>query len=202
MSQQSEAAIAGDIGRGGASQAIKEESLATTALSPLHRVSDFICSRSERVTRFLQTQASRWVEQRLCGAFVFPDPNDPTRIWGFYTLSQYVLTRDDMRRADRDQALVSSVPMALIGFMGKQDGTPRGLGAALVIDAATRAYRHADIPAWGIAVEPEGGTGNEKLWNWYREIGFIPAKTKPSLMYAPYASLIPDLKSVARAAVS
>jgi hypothetical protein len=59
--------------------------------------------------------------------------------------------------------------------------------------AARRAYRQLDIPAWGMAVEPEDGKDNPKLWAWYESVNFIPAKTLPKLMYATFASLIPEL---------
>jgi hypothetical protein len=83
--------------------------------------------------------------------------------------------------------------MVLIGYMGKQDGCATGIGAALVVDAARRAHRNIDIPAWGLALECEGGQQNEKLWNWYRSLKFTPSKTISGLMYAPYENLVPEL---------
>ena len=79
-------------------------------------------------------------------------------------------------------------------MMGKQDGAPQGLGAILVTDAARRAYRSLDIPGWGLAVQPEGGPENKKLWEWYQSLGFFPAKTRQDLMYGAYKSLIPAFK--------
>jgi hypothetical protein len=77
--------------------------------------------------------------------------------------------------------------------------TPAGIGAALLVDAARRVHRNLDIPAWGMALEPEGGKENAKLWKWYEGVGFIPAKTKTGLMYAPYENLIPELTRSGRA---
>lgn len=96
----------------------------------------------------------------------------------------------------KSRQLVNNVPLALVGFMGKQDGTEAGLGAALIVDAARRVYRQNDIPARGLALEPEGGKANAKLWNWYESVGFKPAKTMPGLMYAPFENLIPELTRV------
>ncbi len=83
--------------------------------------------------------------------------------------------------------------MALLGYMGRCDGAPKGLGGVLIVDAARRAHRQTDIPARGLALEPEGGRANVKLWQWYQDAGFKPAKTL-ELMYAPYENLMPELK--------
>jgi hypothetical protein len=194
MPQESDGTVTDDIERRGLASAIEaEEPLETYRLNPTHRTRDFSCSKSERVTKFLRETASLWVEQRYCGVFVFPSPDDPTVIWGYYTLSQYFLTRDEMSNKIRSRQLTGNVPLVLVGYMGKHDGTPTGLGAILLMDAARRVYRQLDIPARGLALEPEGGKTNTKLWNWYERAGFKPAKTIPSLMYAPFENLIPEL---------
>jgi hypothetical protein len=159
----------------------------------LGQIHDFRCAKSANVTKFIRTQANLWVDRRYCGVFIFPAPDDPTHILGYYTLSQFVMTRDEMERRHKSRQVIGSVPLAKIGFMGKQDGAPTGLGAILLTDAARRVYRHLDIPAWGLALEPEGGKENTRLWNWYLRCHFIPAQTIPRLMYANYESLIPEL---------
>lgn len=198
MHSESPGTITDDIAwRGPASGAEAEEPLATVRLDDRHRTGDFRCQRSERVTRFLHETAPRWVKLRYCGVYVLADPEDATRVWGYYTLSQYVLSRAEMAKKHKDRSLVSNVPLALIGFMGKQDGAPTGVGAALITDAARRAYRSLDIPAWGLAVEPEGGEENARLWAWYKELRFIPAKTLPRLMYGPYENFMPEMTGAA-----
>ena len=98
-----------------------------------------------------------------------------------------------MRNRHRSIALQQNIPLVLIGYMGRNSGTPKGLGAALVVDAARRAHRSLEIPAVGLAVEPEGGRNNPKLWAWYEKVGFVPAKTLVRLMYGPYEAFIPEL---------
>jgi hypothetical protein len=89
--------------------------------------------------------------------------------------------------------------MMLLGYMGRNDASaaPRGLGEALVVDAARRVYLNADLAAWGLMLDSEGGPDNAKLWAWYQSIGFTPAKADPKLgvMYAPWKKLIPELKT-------
>ncbi|MGC1780306.1 MAG: hypothetical protein WBB34_20415 [Xanthobacteraceae bacterium] len=194
MSDQPGGTVTDDIGRSGAIAALEgAHPLDTLHLDPTHRVGDFSCSKSERVTRFLREQAQDWMERRYCGVFIFPNPADPAVVWGYYTLSQFVVARDDMRNKDKNRQLLQTVPLAQIGFMGKADGTPTGLGAILLTDAARRVYRSLDIPAWGITLEPERGKDNPKLWAWYQRAGFIELKSNPNRMYASYEKLIPEL---------
>ena len=193
MSQDSQGSLIDDIAGGGATSSDRAEApLATVRLSSAHRIQDFACA-SDSVTRFLREKAARWVKRRYCGVFVWADPSDPTAILGFYTISQYMLQRDQMRHKDKSAALQKDIPLVLIGYMGKNNGAPKGVGAALLIDAARRAYRSLDIPAVGLAVEPEGGRENKKLWDWYERSGFIPAKTIDRLMYGTYEAFIPEL---------
>ena len=124
-----------------------------------------------------------------CRVFVLPDPNDETGIFGFYTLSPTALVRS--RTTGSEQKRIPgglAVPLILIGFMGRDDKATKGLGAALIVDAARRVHRNPDIPAWGLALDSEGGPDNAKLWNWYQRQGFIPAKRdeegRHGLMYA------------------
>jgi len=77
--------------------------------------------------------------------------------------------------------------------MGRHDDAPRGLGNALLVDAARRVYLNFDIAAWGLMLDSEGGPGT-KLWEWYKKQGFTPAKgEKPGVMYAPLKRLIAEL---------
>jgi hypothetical protein len=193
MPQETQSPLLDDSGGSGAARNDRTEApLKTIRLNGAHCVRDFTCD-SERVTCFIREKAALWVERRYCGVFVLSDPNDPTNVLGFYTLSQYVLSRDEMTNRHRSIALQKDMPLVLIGYMGRNRGTQKGLGAALVVDAARRAYRSLDIPAVGLAVEPEGGIDNPKLWAWYGRVGFTPAKTIKRLMYGPYEAFIPEL---------
>ena len=80
-----------------------------------------------------------------------------------------------------------------IGFMGRDDRAPRGLGAGLIVDAARRVYRNPDITAWGLILDAEGGSGNPSLVRWYESVGFTSAKTLPGVMYGPLKRFPPEL---------
>jgi hypothetical protein len=90
--------------------------------------------------------------------------------------------------------------MLLLGFMGRSDSAPRTLGTSLIIDAARRVYQNAELAAWGLMLEAEGGPGT-KLWEWYKKHGFKQIKvtatsdTPAGVMYAPFKHLLPELKT-------
>jgi hypothetical protein len=86
--------------------------------------------------------------------------------------------------------------MALIGFMGRHDGAPKGIGAGLVVDAARRVHRSQDLAAWGLMLDSEGGEANAKLWKWYVDQGFTPARDKdrPAVMYGALKKFLPELQ--------
>lgn len=177
-------------GSGAAQEAVSLEPLQTVPLNDNHRCDDFVCSKSERVTGFFARERHILVPHNYCRVFILPNPDDPTHIWGFYTLSPSLLVRN--RATGSEQKRIPGglpIPMVLIGFMGKQDGTEKGLGEALILDAARRVHRNPDIPAWGLMLDSEDGPENTKLWAWYQSQGFTPAKPddrgKAGVMYAP-----------------
>jgi hypothetical protein len=100
-------------------------------------------------------------------------------VWGYYTLSPTALKRNLSTGSDQKRIPGGlPIPMILIGYMGRDDNAEKGTGAALIVDAARRVSGNQDIPAWGLMLDSEGGPGNAKLWNWYKEQGFTPAKAE------------------------
>jgi hypothetical protein len=175
--------------------------LQTVPLSEDHRIADFKCPQSERINGFFANECLELVKHRYCRVFILPNREDRTGVWGFYTLSPSLLLRD--RATGSDQKRIPGglpVPMMLIGFMGRDDGAPKGLGESLIVDAARRVYVNPDLAAWGLMLDSEGGPNNAKLWAWYKKQGFVPAKADPDkpdpnrgVMYTPLKRLIPEL---------
>src|SRR5579872_5415995 len=121
--------------------------LVIVRLNPSHNVTAFQCERSPKVCSFLKEQAYKWVAENYCRVFVAVEPSDPTRIVGYYSLSPLLLSRNEMQGKFKRTARMRDIPLALIGYMGKHDGTPSGIGAALVIDAAKRVRGAEVLPA-------------------------------------------------------
>ncbi|HUO11402.1 MAG TPA: hypothetical protein VMU37_01470 [Caulobacteraceae bacterium] len=152
-----------------------------------------MCARSERVQGFLREDAARFVEKRYASVFILPDPEDPTRVLGYYSLSPGSVAKADLiNRHDRSKYTEKGipVPIALIGYMGRADYAPQGLGGVLLVDAAIRLETgKGPLKAWGIGLEPE----NEGLVPWYAKMGFVMPKNpreKP-FMYGHISDFLP-----------
>jgi hypothetical protein len=68
--------------------AVGLEELGTVPLSPAHNVQAFT-SRSDRIQRFIRSEAAEFVAKRYASVSVWPSGDDPTRILGFYTLAVF-----------------------------------------------------------------------------------------------------------------
>lgn len=150
------------------------------------------------MTEFIRSLAPEWVAKNYCRVFVLPNPDAPSAIWGYYTLSPAMLVRSDLSTQHQKRAIPGiPVPLMRIGFMGRDDRSPKGLGAGLVTDAARRVHRNPDVAAWGLILDSERGEENPGLMRRYTEIGFRSAKSDAArasgVMYAPLKSLIPEL---------
>lgn len=195
MHDESEKTVEGDPRGGEIAPAVGLRSLGTTLLTAAFNLK-FFTSRSERVQRFIREDAFRYMQKRYANVFVWPHPDDATRILGFYTLSPCSIERAEMaNRFQRRSVSIEGipVPMALIGYMGKAQDAPKGFGATLVYDAALRLSQPQDLPVWGIALHPE----NEELAKWYDSLNFERGRvwqkdrTHRLVMYAPLVTLLP-----------
>lgn len=188
---------------------IARPSLITVALNPNHRVDLFRCPVIDgydcsEVERFIREDARTYVAENLGEVYVRESPQDPTRIEGFYQIANSALRREEMDgHGDRLPAGTPTVPVFIIPWLGKDQSARKGLGAALVVDAAKRARAHGNV-SWGLTLR----AANAKLVGFYRELGFIPGtqsrkqleaekssgpvKGRTYYMFAAYRSLITD----------
>ncbi len=186
-------------GSGTTSASVQQDPIVTVPFSSIHRVEDFRCSKSDRVSAFLSKEAPSLLVANYCRIFILPSPSDPAVVWGYYTLSAGILLKEQMSRSDeRRVPLGLHAPVARIGFMGRDDRAEAGLGRGLLIDAARRIHRNPDIAAWGIILESENGPENKNLWDWYLRQGFKSCRALPNSLYAPLSALIPELQPTSR----
>ncbi|UPK14705.1 hypothetical protein IVA93_16805 [Bradyrhizobium sp. 155] len=188
----------GSSGGSVVAEALRPEPLRTLPLSANHRVTDFRCERSARIAAFFSKECVEFIEKGYCRVFILPNPSDPTHILGYYTLSPSLLTRNRATGSDQKRVVKGlPIPMCLVGFMGRCDSAPKGIGESLIVDAARRVHRNPDMPAWGLMLDSEGGP-DTKLWKWYLSQGFTPAKdegTSSGVLYGALKKFVPELKS-------
>lgn len=196
MHSQPAAADTGDLGGGGAlAPQTGPEPLRTVPLQlGVHRIGDFRCSRSENVQGFFGKPLQRFLKYGYCKVLVWPDPADPTGIWAYYTLSPDGMCPGELLSKSQLKKIPGSlrVPLMRIGYMGRDDRAPAGLGAELLVDAARRVSRSADTTAWAFVLEPEGGLERPALYNWYLRLGFKAIAVADSrTLFCPVDSLLP-----------
>lgn len=169
-----------------------EASFLTVEYDPaVHRAADFRCAQSARVQGFFSAEYTKFKPLNYTRVFVFCPKDDPGCIQGYYTLSAASIVRGFMSsKHQRPQQTPPGIhpPMARIGFMGRDDRSQKGLGGALLHDAALRCAR-SDIGIWGLVLDAETDGLVEKV---YKPHGFILAANKkepglvpPRLMYCP-----------------
>jgi hypothetical protein len=200
MSEQPTAADTGSSeGSREATPVADPEPLKTVPIRSDHRIADFRCAKSERVQNFFMRDMPRLIDHGYCRVLILPNPADPSGIWGYYTLSPAQLQPDDLTRTQR-RRVIGGIPISMmrIGFMGRDDRAPPGIGGTLLIDAARRVHRSEDTNAWALTLDAEGGPANARLFSWYKSMGFVALRdstgAERGAMYCPLASLLPELQ--------
>lgn len=149
-------------------------------LSGSHDRQSFSCG-VPALDRYLLEQAGQDVKRRIAFCYVARD-SDSGRVAGFYTLSAgdvalHELPDETARRLPRYPV----VPVARIGRLAiDQDYRRRGLGAALLWDAAQRALR-TEIGVFALLVDAK----DEQASAFYRHHGFIAFASKPLQLFLP-----------------
>jgi hypothetical protein len=181
-------------GSGDASVPLPQGPLATVHLSEVHNTAGFSCDKSDRVNGFFGRECPKLLTANYCRVLIYENPDDFSEVWGFYTLSASQIARDSTTGSEQKRIPGGlPVPMVRVGFMGRSDRAPLGLGSALIVDAARRVARVKDIAVWGLCLDADGGPDNSKLWRWYLNQGFTAARDPkyPALMYGALKKFIP-----------
>jgi len=172
----------------------------TVELTAEHRVADFRCARDLEAVKYLVDEVPDFIGRRYGSVFVFPSRDGSGRIDGYYHLVGSSLKRGDAQNSDqKHMPRGAPAPVHTIAYIAKDDRALRGLGAALVVDAARRA-RAFYPPTWGMTLY----ANNRPLIRFYEGLGFKVCRSirqeiaaaeglqgeGPFLMYAPYETLI------------
>lgn len=143
----------------------------TEPLNADHDRSDFSCGKS-MLDYYIQKQARQDMKRRLAVVFVVPDENN--RVKGFYTLSNYNVSRDDVPESLRKKMPPSyeTLPTTLLGRLAV-DNKFKGnrLGESILFDALYRSLEISDSSCGPIVVVV-GPLDNEAV-SFYGKYGFI-----------------------------
>jgi len=145
-----------------------------------HDRQSFRCGESA-LDKYFQTQASQDIRRRIANCFVAVEVATGT-VAGFYTLSAasipFVdLPPDETKRLPRYPTL----PAVRIGRLAVDDRFQgRGLGAALLMDAAARTM-HTDAAVFTLLVDAK----NDRAVSFYRRYGFRTLASQPRTLFLP-----------------
>ncbi|MDP9052935.1 MAG: GNAT family N-acetyltransferase [Acidobacteriota bacterium] len=155
-------------------------------LEPLgekHERSLFRCGE-DALDRYFQTQVTQDIRRYIANCFVAVEAIT-SNVAAWYTISAASiplvdLPPDEIKRLPR----YPTVPAVRIGRLAvDQRFQGRGLGAALLADAATRALK-ADVAAFTLLVEAK----NDQAVAFYRRFGFRILARWPRTLFLPLAT--------------
>ena len=152
-------------------------------LGSAHDRSLFHCGE-EILDRYLQTQATQDIRRRMANCFVAIEVAT-SRIAAYYTLSSASIPMIDLPSEETKRLpRYSTLPAVRIGRLAVDHGFQgRGLGAALLADAAHRAM-HADIAAFTLLVDAK----NEQAVAFYQHHGFRTLVSQPKTLFLPFTT--------------
>jgi len=142
--------------------------------------SDFCCG-SEPLDRYFKTQVGQDMRRRVSACYVALEKTTG-RITGYYTLSAADVPVSDLP-ADMTRRLprYPSVPAARIGRLAiDRRFQGRGLGGALLLNAAMRALR-SEIAVFALVVDAK----DDEAAAFYRHHGFSAFASNPLQLIAP-----------------
>jgi GNAT superfamily N-acetyltransferase len=138
----------------------------------------------EALDRYIQTQATQDIRRRMANCFVAIEVATG-RIAAYYTLSSASIPMLDLPPEETKRLpRYPTLPAVRIGRLAvDQRFQSRGLGAALLADAAHRAM-HADIAAFTLLVDAK----NEQAVAFYQHHGFRTLLSQPKTLFLPLAT--------------
>jgi GNAT superfamily N-acetyltransferase len=142
-------------------------------------------SGSEPLNRYLRDFASQDIKRRISNCFIALDAEN--RIVAYYSFAATSLPMTELS-AEQSKRLphYGLLPAGLIGRLAVDRAFQgRGLGAALIIDAALRAAR-GDPAIYALIVDAK----NESAAAFYEHLQFQRFTSKPGTLFLPLATAL------------
>ncbi|MGA2594657.1 MAG: GNAT family N-acetyltransferase [Bryobacteraceae bacterium] len=155
-------------------------------LEPLHSEHDrksFRCGEGT-LDRYFQTQATQDIRRRIANCFVAVEAVTG-QVAAYYTMSAASIPLADLP-AEETKRLprYPTLPAVRIGRLAVDARFQgRGLGAALLADAAQRTMQ-APAAAFALLVDAK----NDRAVAFYRRFGFRPLASRPMALFLPIAT--------------
>lgn len=159
----------------------------TEPLGPQHAREAF-GSGSDALDTFLKRQARQEQERNVSVCWILPDPKDPTRIRGYYTLSAYSVKLTDLPEDVRKRLpKYPDMPAALLGRLAV-DAQFRGQGHGehLLLDAMQKVLTASETMGTLVLVVD---AKDQPAAEFYQHFDFIPFPSQPLRLFLPLATI-------------
>ncbi len=147
-----------------------------------HERSQFCCGE-EALDRYFRTQVTQDIRRHLANCFVAVE-SASSKIAAYYTISAASIPLDELPPGETKRLpRYPTVPAVRIGRLAvDQRFQGRGLGAALLADAAARALK-AEAAAFTLLVDAK----DDRAVAFYERFGFRLLASRPRTLFLPLA---------------
>lgn len=155
-------------------------------LNNLHNKSGFQCG-IDALDIYLRQQAGQDIKRRISRVFIVVDPDQPSEILGYYTLSALSIRLSDLPERMAKKLPRHPIPAALIGRLAVSNHSRnQGIGRMLIADAINRTLAVSDqIAIHAMVVDAI----NDNARRFYQQFGFAPLSDDSSRLLLPLRSL-------------
>jgi len=156
-------------------------SLKFEQLARSHDREQFGCGVPE-LDNYLRRQARLDAERNVAAAFVMVDDAAPSQIRGYYTLSAYTVTVEEIPLAlQKKLPRYPRLPATLLGRLARDQRFP-GAGQLLLIDALKRSHAlRTQVASLAVVAEAK----DERALSFYLKFGFLPLGSDPRRVFLP-----------------
>jgi ribosomal protein S18 acetylase RimI-like enzyme len=154
-----------------------------------HDREGFTCGDKD-LDDWFRRRAGQDEKRNLARVFVAVDREK--RIAGFYTLSTFTLSLEDIPEAlARKLPRYQAIPAALIGRLAREERVRgQGIGELLLADAVRRILSAArSMAVFAIVVDAK----NEAAAEFYKSFGFVPFPSRPNRLFLLVSTAIAAL---------
>lgn len=164
-----------------------ERDLIVEPIGKHHNRGDFSCGY-DTLDQYLKKQATQDARRMVAAPFILTRESDPKTIIGYYTLSAFGISLQDLPdEVVKQLPAYPIVPVTLLGRLAlDQRYKGQRLGEFLLIDALKRALKQtSQIAAAAVVVDAI----DEKAAGFYRHFEFIAFPDKPGRLFLPMKTI-------------
>jgi len=154
-------------------------------LSKNHDRKNFDCG-DKKLNEFLQKRARQHADREISRTFVLINDENPTKIFGYYTLTVCEVVPADIPDT-RLQQYPHPMPAAKLAPLAvSSDIQKNGFGQNMLLNAMERSLQISDDAGLvGLFVDSK----NDAAAEYYIKYGFIPNENNPLVLYLAMASI-------------